>query len=60
MSIDAADSIAEGNMNITLDTEKKDETGMLMKAMKTMADNIKGRLAKSRIFLKMPLKVTWT
>ncbi len=39
-SIVAAESIAEGNMNIKLDITKKDETGILMRAMKKMSESI--------------------
>ncbi len=39
--IEAAEKIASGNMNISLNTDKKDETGLLAKSMKQMADNIK-------------------
>ncbi len=45
-SIQAADSIANGNMNVTLDTDRKDETGKLMAAMKTMAESIKGMVSE--------------
>lgn len=40
-AIEAADKIANGDMNVSLDTDKKDETGSLMRAMKTMSDNIR-------------------
>jgi methyl-accepting chemotaxis protein len=36
----AADSISIGNTKVNLDTESKDETGMLLLAMKKMAGNI--------------------
>ncbi|MFW5701812.1 MAG: methyl-accepting chemotaxis protein, partial [Bacteroidota bacterium] len=40
-AVDAANDIAEGKMDITLDTSRKDETGALLRAMQRMADNIK-------------------
>ncbi|MFP4527520.1 MAG: methyl-accepting chemotaxis protein [Candidatus Kapaibacterium sp.] len=40
-AVDAANEIAEGKMDITLDTSRKDETGALLRAMQRMADNIK-------------------
>ncbi|MDQ1265279.1 MAG: methyl-accepting chemotaxis protein [Bacteroidota bacterium] len=42
ISIDAANNIAKGDMNVKFDTTKKDETGQLMKAMKQMADTVQG------------------
>ncbi len=41
-AVSAANSIAAGNMNVDLDTEKEDEVSKLLKAMKQMALNIKG------------------
>ncbi|GAB1371112.1 hypothetical protein MASR1M45_11740 [Candidatus Kapaibacterium sp.] len=42
-AVNAAENISKGNMNVKLDSDSKDETGMLLAAMKTMANNI-GRL----------------
>jgi methyl-accepting chemotaxis protein len=44
-SMHAAESIADGNMGVNLDVTKKDETGMLMKAMKKMSDSIQSMVA---------------
>jgi methyl-accepting chemotaxis protein len=44
-SIDAADNIAAGNMNVKLDVDKSDETGMLMKAMKQMSESVEAMVA---------------
>jgi methyl-accepting chemotaxis protein len=41
-AVEAAEAIAKGKMNVNLDTDKKDETGILLGAMKKMAGNIKG------------------
>lgn len=38
----AAESIANGNMDVDLETNSKDETGLLLSSMKRMADSIKG------------------
>ncbi len=40
-SMNAAQNLSVGEMNIELDTSKRDETGQLMISMKTMADTIK-------------------
>ncbi len=39
--IDAADSIAEGNIDVALDTTARDETGLLQAAMTKMATSIR-------------------
>ncbi|MCX8054771.1 MAG: methyl-accepting chemotaxis protein [Ignavibacteria bacterium] len=44
-AVEAAENIARGNMNVDLETNTKDETGMLINAMKTMSQNI-GKLLK--------------
>ncbi len=36
----AAEGIADGNMNVDMDSNSKDEIGMLLQAMKKMKDNI--------------------
>ncbi len=40
-ALNAANNIAEGNIDIEFDTSKKDEIGVLLRAMNTMAINIK-------------------
>ena len=58
----AADSIADGNMNVKLDIDKKDEIGVLMRAMKKMSESIKGmvgdanHLAESAISGKLDVR----
>ncbi len=39
-AVEAAENIAKGNVNVDLETNSKDETGTLINAMKTMAQNI--------------------
>ena len=39
-AVDAANNIAKGNTKVNLDNDNKDETGLLLNAMKTMANNI--------------------
>ena len=45
-SVSAADSVAKGDMNVDLHTNKKDETGILMAAMQRMAENIKNVISE--------------
>lgn len=44
--VDAAESIANGNMDVDLETDAKDETGMLLTSMKHMANSIKGLVSE--------------
>jgi methyl-accepting chemotaxis protein len=46
VAVDAANSIANGVVDINLDTSKKDEVGILLNAMNTMATNIKKMVAQ--------------
>lgn len=39
-AVEASENIARGNMKVNLDTKSKDETAMLMAAMKKMVENI--------------------
>lgn len=61
-SITAAESISAGNMNIKLDVNRKDETGLLMQAMKEMAESIEdmvsdaNRLADAAINGKLDVR----
>ena len=61
-SITAAESISAGNMNIKLDVNRKDETGLLMQAMKKMAESIEdmvsdaNRLADAAINGKLDVR----
>jgi methyl-accepting chemotaxis protein len=45
-AVEAADSLAAGKFNVDLDTNKKDETAMLLNAMKTMKNNITNAIAE--------------
>ena len=45
-TIEAAEKISKGEMNVQLATDRKDETGQLMGAMKSMADTIKNMVAE--------------
>jgi methyl-accepting chemotaxis protein len=40
-SVEAAESIAEGDLNIDLEAKSKDEVGQLLSSMKSMSDTIK-------------------
>ncbi|MBX2975298.1 MAG: MCP four helix bundle domain-containing protein, partial [Ignavibacteriaceae bacterium] len=40
-AVEAAEKIAKGDLNVDLDTNSKDEVGMLLQAMQKMANNIK-------------------
>jgi len=37
----ASENISKGNLNVDLETDAKDETGILLNAMKTMSNNLK-------------------
>jgi methyl-accepting chemotaxis protein len=47
-AVTAANEIANGNTKVDLATNKKDETGQLLNAMKTMADNIDSMIADGK------------
>lgn len=61
-SITAAESISAGNMKIKLDVNRKDETGLLMQAMKKMSESIEemvsdaNRLAEAAINGKLDVR----
>ena len=61
-SIGAAENISVGNMNIKLDVSRKDETGLLMQAMKKMSESIEAmvfdanRLAEAAINGKLDVR----
>ncbi len=40
IAIETADNLAKGNLSIDIDTSKTDETGELLKAMKSLADDL--------------------
>jgi len=44
-AIDAADKIAQGNMDVSIDDSRKDEIGFLMKSMSGMVASIKNLIA---------------
>jgi methyl-accepting chemotaxis protein len=44
--VEAAESIAKGNINVDLETDAKDETGQLLASMKAMAGSIKNLVAE--------------
>ncbi|MFW7523763.1 methyl-accepting chemotaxis protein [Vibrio ostreicida] len=41
MAVDASQSIAEGDLNVTIHTDRKDEIGALLTAIATMSDRLK-------------------
>ena len=65
-SLEAAKKIADGDMDINLDTNRKDETGDLLKSMKVMAGSIKdlvldaNKLAQSAIDGKLDTRADAT
>lgn len=45
VAVHAANSLAQGNLSIKVSVKSKDETGMLLGAMKTMVENLKNVLS---------------
>ncbi|MGA2296509.1 MAG: methyl-accepting chemotaxis protein [FCB group bacterium] len=52
LCVEAANKIADGEMNVNLETKSKDETGILINSMKKMATSIKNLVLETNSLVK--------